>query len=325
MSETLPDAHALAAALEPALHSASGGRLGRIEWFRAAWQHGGASTGFATWRPDGQSDACPQAMVKLPVGPVELRWSRLLSPPGDPDPVVPRMLASGDELGGYDLGWIIVERLPGMPLSTKLTAEGLNDLLVSLNDFHVKASAARPIDETPRTYDWEANLARAKEAVKTHKMADATRWLDALRHLHKALPMVAARWNSREINAWCHGDFHPGNALRRAPSPGDTGRGRCVLIDLALVHPGHWIEDALYLERQFWGHSEMLMGVKPLSTLARLRREAGLAVDPNYAEVAVARRVLMAAVVPLFIDREHNTRYVRAALDVLERFLPQVH
>ena len=321
MSETLPDAHALAAALEPALHSASGGRLGRIEWFRAAWQHGGASTGFAAWN----GGECPQAMIKLPVGPVELRWGRLLSPADDPDPVVPRMLASGDELGGYDLGWIIVEKLAGKPLSTNLTAEGLHDSLAALNEFHAKASAVRTIDEVPRTYDWEANLARAKEAVKTHQMADATRWLDALRHLHKGLPFVVARWNSREINTWCHGDFHPGNALRRAAAPGQNQPGRCVLIDLALVHPGHWIEAALYLERQFWGHSELLMGVKPLSTLARLRREAGLSVDPQYTEVAVARRVLMAAVVPLFIDREHNTRYVRAALDVLERFLPQVH
>ncbi len=50
------------------------------------------------------------------------------------------------------------------------------------------------------------------------------------------------------------------------------GRHGCVLVDLALVHPGHWVEDALYLERQYWGHSDLLKGVKPASELARLRQ-----------------------------------------------------
>jgi hypothetical protein len=94
-------------------------------------------------------------------------------------------------------------------------------------------------------------------------------------------------------------------------------------VDLALVHPGNWVEDALYLERQYWGHSELLHGVKPLSTLAKFRRERGLPTDECYADLATVRRVLMAACAPALIEREGNPKYLHAALDLIERFLPQ--
>lgn len=61
--------------------------------------------------------------------------------------------------------------------------------------------------------------------------------------------MLLRRWSTRRLNAWCHGDLHGGNALRRAD-------GSCVLIDLALIHPGHWLEDALYLERVCWSRMQ---------------------------------------------------------------------
>jgi hypothetical protein len=97
-----------------------------------------------------------------------------------------------------------------------------------------------------------------------------------------------------------------------------------VLVDLALVHPGHWIEDAIYLERQYWGHSDLLKGVKPVSELARLRRERGLNANDNYPDLANVRRVLMAACVPAAAEREGNAKYVRAALELLDRLIPQV-
>jgi hypothetical protein len=94
-------------------------------------------------------------------------------------------------------------------------------------------------------------------------------------------------------------------------------------VDLALVHPGHWLEDALYLERQYWGHTELLHGIKPVSLIAKYRRERGLPTDENYADLAVVRRVLMAACAPALVDREGNPKYLHAALEVIERFLPQ--
>ena len=63
----------------------------------------------------------------------------------------------------------------------------------------------------------------------------------------------------------------------RRLSPEKGTRGRCVLIDLALVGPGCWIEDALYLERLFWGQEDQLFGMDPLGTLASTRQ----AIVPN--------------------------------------------
>lgn len=74
-------------------------------------------------------------------------------------------------------------------------------------------------------------------------------------------------WESRPRDTWCHGDLHPGNAMRR--DLGNGQRGRCVLLDLAFVHPGHWVEDAVYIERQFWARPSCL--ARP----SRCRRSAG--------------------------------------------------
>lgn len=329
--QTLPaspgDSHSLAIHLEPVLREACDGKLGSVEWFNAAWQHGGAATGFAPWH----DPAGPQSvLVKLPVGPSELRWSCELSEAHDRadanhahGPVVPRVLASGMSLGGLDLCWLVCERLGGAPLAKSFDQRSIHELLAAAVEFQQAACALRsPTAEPAKVLDWERNIARAKEAVRQSHLPDHLRWLDAIKHVQKALPLILARWNTRPINAWCHGDLHPGNALRRI-RPGSASR--CVLIDLALVHAGHWAEDAVYLERQYWGHAELLHGIKPLAEFSRLRREAGLPVDTHATDIAIARRLLMASVVPLFLGREHNVKYVRGALEVIEKYLPQLH
>ena len=141
--------------------------------------------------------------------------------------------------------------------------------------------------------------------------------------VQRALPVLKAKWASRGIHTWCHGDLHPANVLRRAPSPASP-TGECVLIDLAMVHPGHWVEDAVYLERLYWGRSELLHGVKPVSHLAKIRREMGIQTDDNYAELAAVRRVLMAGCVPAYATFEGHPKYTHAALEILEQYLPQV-
>ncbi|MEK6701574.1 MAG: aminoglycoside phosphotransferase family protein, partial [Planctomycetota bacterium] len=232
------------------------------------------------------------------------------------------LLASGTSLGDVDVNWLVVERLQGRPLSTQFDQPAVMELIETLVSFHAATTRAKPIDQRPAPVDWESNVAKARTIVRAGGFADALRWNDALKHVQKAIPTLAARWNARPITVWCHGDLHPGNALRRA---GGDRPGACVLIDLAMVHPGHWIEDAVYLERQYWGHAEQLHGIKPVSALARLRRERGLFVEDSYAELAIVRRVLMASLVPLFLDREGNSRYVHGALEMIERYLPQVH
>jgi hypothetical protein len=155
---------------------------------------------------------------------------------------------------------------------------------------------------------------------------EAHHWKEDVRKVQKLLPRIAAKWDSRPINAWCHGDLHPGNAMRRRMPAGlDHGsRPPCVLIDLALVHAGHWVEDAVYLERQFWGKPEALFGIHPVSQLAKERRALGLETDGDYGAVANLRRVLMAACAPVYLAHDGHPKYLHAALEVLDRILPQV-
>lgn len=365
------DADGLAHMLEPVLRDHCGGRLGPIEWFRSQWQRGGAATGFSLW--SFENGGCVPVLVKLPVGPVEYRWTSRLGKVDDASWAegaglpVPRVVACGTEVGGYDLAWVVVERLSGSPLGrngSHLVEQDVRDMLEAVVEFQSRAVAAHPVDakaaRSVKEPDWEALIERGREGARDHVIANAPRWSEALRQVGRALPGLLKTWHARPINAWCHGDVHPGNAMRRTKESGSptlpggengfaigggaplgstvaeregelAGEGGCVLIDMALVHPGHWLEDALYLERQFWGHEQYLHGIKPVSELARLRRERGMsgggsgggaAEDGDYAHLACVRRVLAAACAPALIEREGNPKYIHAALEVVEKFLP---
>lgn len=321
------DSGSLAATLSPVLREVCGGRLSEITWFRSAWQAGGASTGIAAFTLN--SGRTVEALVKLPVGPGEHSWT--VSVGACPEHIehhdgpTPRVLAAGTELAGYDLAWMVLEKLPGSPLSAALSAAAIDDLLRAAAEWYHRAAAARPLTpaDEPKREDWAELLARCRRDVKDHGVADSQRWNEAIHKVQKMLPRLLGAWDGRAVNCWCHGDLHPGNAMRRS-APGGDNPGRAVLIDLALVHPGHWVEDALYLERLFWGKPELLGGIKPVSVLARHRREVGLATDDDYAGLANIRRVLMAATVPAFLEHEGHPRYVHAALETLERLLPML-
>lgn len=329
----------LGASLGPALREHCKGRLGPIEWFHNGWQHSGAATGFSKWScSDGRN---LDVLVKLPVGPVELEWTTRLAGavPGAPLPPphedlptqpqdlpTPHVMAAGVSLGNYELAWMIVERLPGDTLATEHSEEAIRDLLIAAVDFQESAVQIHPIDVPPPSHDWERLIEKARHNARDGGIHDSQKWNEAIKRVQKHLPALISRWDHRKINVWCHGDLHPGNALRRVgPHDGRSApRKGAVLIDLALVHPGHWLEDALYLERLFWAKPELLFGVKPVSFLAQLRRQRGLSVDDAYTDLAVIRRVLMAACVPAFLEHEGHPRYLKAALEQLERALPQV-
>lgn len=321
------DSHQLGATLAPALVQACSGKLADIAWFHSTWQHGGAATGFAVWRTG--SREIP-VLVKLPVGPVEHQWTSSLGVCDSENfeescshSCTPRVLASGTELGGYDLAWLVVERLPGGALTHGLTEKDVGDLLSAATDFHAAAARCRPPAEAPAPPKWDEILERSRECTRKGVIAESQRWNEAVKKVQKALPALKARWAARPVNTWCHGDLHPGNAIRRAPLA-DGSPGRCVLIDLAMVHSGHWVEDGVYLERLYWGRSEQLCGVKPVSFLAKLRRERGLPLENSYADLAAIRRVLMAACVPVYAAREGHPKYTHAALETLENTLPAV-
>jgi hypothetical protein len=323
------DYSSLAAALEPSLIAACDGDLSNIEWFRSTWQSGGAATARAKFSlTDGR---IADVIVKLPVGPAEYRWTTgmegLDAPEGPHCELehgcTPRVFAAGTELGGYDLAWLVVERLAGQPLSHHTDHEGVHDLMAAAVDWYARAATLRSIAgaEPPRR-DWSEPLHRAREALKSATIADHHRWVDAVKHVQKALPRLTQLWESRPINTWCHGDLHPGNVMRRA-GMGD-GHGRCVLIDLAMVHAGHWVEDAVYLERLYWGRPDLLHGVKPVSAVARLLKDRGLFGGEDYALLANVRRVLMGACAPAYLEKEGNAKYLHSALEHVERLLPLV-
>lgn len=318
-----PVGSSLGPMLEAVLINACDGRLFDIQWFRSDWQRGGGCTAFARFRAD---DGVHDAVVKVPIGFNEHRWTTLLAADASRDCPVPRVFAGGTEVGGYDLGWLILERLPGHPLAAHLDKDALNDLLAAAARWQARAAAV-PIDAPPPAVDYERLLTRAREAVKRGVVAtaDAQKWNHEIHLVQKALPTLLRKWNAREIAAWCHGDLHAGNAMRRTPAPGSGDRGDCVLLDMALVHPGHWLEDAVYLERIFWGRPEALHGINPLSALAAHRRALGLHAHDDYGMLANVRRVLMAACAPAFVEREGNPRYLHAALEIINRLLPMVN
>jgi hypothetical protein len=327
------DGHALVSTLEPVLRDACRGHLSPVRWFEAIWQHGGAGTGFAEWTTArGRTIEC---VVKFPVGYPEYAWTKRLGLTSEegwdaPDAVnlpTPRVLAGGFELGSYDFAWLVMERFPGVPLGAHaMDAGDIWSLFETTARFHAAAVLEQAVDsERPaRSHDWEGLLERATREMDGAYLADGLDgWPDALARAREVLPDLAARWNARPIDTWCHRDVHAHNAMRRAVEDGG-GRGALALIDLARVAPGCWIEDALYLERLCWGRDEVLQGVDPLVTLAKARRTQGLPAPDEDMALADVRRVLMAATSPAFSRTQGDPMYLRAALERLERLLPTV-
>ena len=323
----------MASMLLPALVGATGGRLSGVSWFRADWQRGGAATGYATfdtrglepppWAADSPMPDTLECIVKLPIGPVEHRFTVGLS--ATPAPT-PRVIAHGQEIGGYDLAWLVMERLPGEPLSTALHKESFAEMAAACAAFQKHAAEIAPLPEDARARadpDWGALFEKARQAVKDSHIREQSRWNDAIKHTQKALPRLLSVWQSRPINAWRHGDLHGGNCMRR-PEGSAFGPPGCVLFDFAEVQPGHWAEDAVYLERMHWGSLHALDGVKPVSLLAKARRALGLDTEGDYGALANIRRVLSAASIPAFLDREGNPAHLHTALETLERLLPVV-
>ncbi|MFG0285697.1 MAG: aminoglycoside phosphotransferase family protein [Phycisphaerales bacterium JB039] len=327
--EKLPteDTLALGASLGPSIRDACGGRLSDIEWFRSTWQRGGAATGNATWTtPAGR--AIP-VMIKAPVGPVEFAWTSRLGrvdpdngaweAPADQTPPTPRVLAGAESLGPYDLGWLVVERLPGRPLAAAADRPALEALLRAAVRFQALAADAAPLTRPPDGPDWHSAIDLSRRVAAAGDIPDAQRWNNVLRRMQKCLPRLLEMWAARPVNAWCHGDLHAGNAMWRT---GGDGARSVALIDLALIHSGHWSEDAIYLQRQYWGREELLAGLKPVGFVSKYRREMGLEVESGYGPLVRIRRALAAATAPAQLEVDSSTVYVAAALATLEELLP---
>lgn len=314
--------------LGPALIEACGGpdRLKGLSWFRSDQQRGGGSTASAVLVDDDGREH--PVIIKLPVGYQEWKWTTRLADLQrlDDRPVTPRVHKSGLELGGHDLAWLVIERLPGRTLGNQMDDATVRKLLSAcarLQQLCARVDAASVTP--PRKVDWELMMRRSRDALHRGTILsphDAQIWNNELKAVHRVLPTLLARWNARSKIDWCHGDLHGGNAIRcEDGGDGGGGGGGVVLIDMGLVHTGHWIEDALYLERVFWANPAGLCGVNTLKDLALHRRELGLHCDGDYGRLASVRRVLTASCAPALIEREGNKAYLDAALEIIRKNL----
>jgi aminoglycoside phosphotransferase (APT) family kinase protein len=310
-------------ALQPALIDACGGpdRLRDVRWFRSVHQRGGGGTALATFSDDHGAEH--PVVVKLPVGSHEYRWTVELALAqanlSDDLAATPRVLAHGRTLGDHDFAWLVMERLPTGLSPAQIGAQDVRDMLTSAARLERVARDLHPLSgaDAPARVDFEKLMVRSREVIHRGVLVagtEAQHWVNELKAVHRALPMLLQRWQARQVNAWCHGDLHAGNAMRRAG-------GAMVLIDLAMMHPGHWIEDALYLERTGWGREGALGGVSPVTELSLHRRELGLPCDDDYGRLACVRRVLTAACVPALIEREGSRAYLHAAYEVIRKNL----
>jgi len=344
MIDGAADHRALAASLAPRLEEACHGRIESITWFRTDWQRGGAATGFALWCGEEGNAADPDPVViKIPVNRRELTWLRRLQrsprPPngegdasaahagddrtqrGSPEssggnPVVPRLYASGESIGGYDLAWVVMERFACGPLGMEWHDGHVGRMARAIAAFHA-ATSPFDITDSPRHENWLEHLDGSMEVIETNPLPEQARWKRALRRLRPKMEAFADIWESRPATDWLHGDPHFANAMTRSADPDAP----VALIDLAEVRAGHWVEDAVYMERQLWGRPELMHALKPLRAVAGARKAAGLSNGPKYGMLARVRRTLLAASAPRFIRSEGRPRHLLTCLELLEEGL----
>ncbi len=298
----------LGVTLEPVLQRACQGRLSPVTWFRTDWQRGGAVTGYATYRDEDETDQ--PVVVKLPVPPRERQWLLALQHAED---VVPRLYAHGEALNGYDLAWLVMERLPHGPLGSAWGPAGFDLLVEAAGRFYAASRHVEPHGEPYQT-DWPAVAERARKAVQAGSVPNQQRWNKALKKAQRKAKAWARTWHDRPCDDWCHGDLHLANAMTRQPAP----EGPAVLFDFAHTRVGHWLEDAIYLEHLFWGRADRLDGRRLARQIARERKSLGLPVDDNWADLAQIKRALLAMTAPARLAHDGDPVHLAAALAVLE-------
>jgi hypothetical protein len=311
------DSHDLGPRLEGALIEACKGRLREVHWFRSDWQYGGAATAYAKFHPD---EGPPRdVVVKFPLGE---REHRVLSALGACDAPTPRVVAHGEQLGDRMVHWAVMERLPGTPVAAHLHKDVLPHLIDAATHFH-RVCDGRVTLDPPTPQNWPVLLERSREAIHDNPtIPHAVEWAAAIRHVMKSLPRLLAIWDARTMNTICHGDLHPGNCMER-PAGSAWGPPGHILFDFAEAHQGHWVEDAVYMERMYWARPQVLEGIKPVSLMAKARKSIGMETLDDYQTLANVRRALMAATSPAFLETEGSRSYMNAAIETLERVLLQ--
>ncbi|MFI4854354.1 MAG: phosphotransferase family protein [Phycisphaerales bacterium JB065] len=316
----------LGPALLPQLNAACHGHLKDIRWFRTDWQRGGAATAYGVLGGDHETPE-RDVVIKFPIGPREYR---VLIGLGETDAPTPRIAFHGTQLGSFDMAWVVMERMAGEPLKSDPSKASFQLCAEAVASFYKHAERCWPLQEHETSADWEGLIAKARASAKLNVIPDAQRWSNTIHRVQRMLERLLIKWHTRPVNAWCHGDLHLANVMLREPDspwcpssePRDTPTA--ILFDFANVRSGHWIEDAIYLERQYWANRDIMKKVKPVSLIARARREAGLPTE-DHTQLASIRRILLASCVPAFLEREGHPTYLAAALDTLEKQLDLVN
>jgi Ser/Thr protein kinase RdoA (MazF antagonist) len=212
-----------------------------------------------------------------------------------------------------------MERFPHGPLGMHWHREHIRRIAEAAARFQAE-TRSHEVTEGPRIEEWEALVRESIAAVRINQLPDAKRWSAGLKQLSSRLDEIVEEWRARDTRQWVHGDLHLANAMSRD----GLEKGPVALIDLAEVHAGSWIEDAVYLERQLWSRPERLKPHGPVKTLAAERRRLGLPVEKNYARLAMIRRLLLAATAPRFLRSEGHPAHLDACANWLDRGLAEV-
>jgi len=306
--------HSLARSLEPVLLKQTNNQIKDIHWFKTDWQRGGAATGYATWIDDSGNEL--PAVLKIPIVRKELRWTKRMQNMGG---VAPRLFAFGEQLNGYDLAWMIIERFPIGPLGKHWKDSNIERIADAAARFTAAASEFE-LDQEGRRENWKELVSKSKKSIRENHIEQEKEWKKAISSLSKKINDVMVIWRGRRIDQWLHGDLHLANAMCRT----DKRESPVALIDLAEVHAGHWIEDAVYLERQLWGHKTRLKATKPVNAMASARKKHGLRVDDDYIKLVDIRRMLLAATAPAYMQSEGDPRYLAACLEQLNQAMARL-
>ena len=289
----------LADTLLPHLYRACEGHLKDVHWFRTDWQRGGAATGRATWQgKDGESH---DVMVKFPIRARELLWTRRLQ--------LPEMTSNRSYLictskqPNPTICWLVIE-WPIWPAGQTLARRSC---LENDRSRHPIPSGGRRVRSregkaVPRTGTPCASIPFEDQEKSHHGGGPVVLAGQAQNNL----PPMVDRWRGcRPLDS------------RRSPSRQRHGRvaaasGDVTLIDLAEVRPGHWVEDAVFLERRLWASPERLEATRPVHTMAKARMARGLPTEKDCEPLADIRRALMAATTPAFMKTEGHPGFLTA-------------
>ena len=244
----------------------------------------------------------------MPVGPDECRWLVQLDSQAD---VSPHVYAHGDQVGGYDMAWVVMERLPYGPLNADWGGREF-DLIVDAVGRFYRAASHYPAPQVSASRDWQQILELARQKVRQNALPNQQAWTRTLKRVRRHLKAWTTQWDDRPTHHWCHGDLHLGNAMTRQQD------GPAVLLDFANTHVGHWIEDAVYFEHIYWSDPGRLNGRKLCTAIARGRKELGLPVERNWLELANIRRALLAMSTPAKLEHVGNPQHIAAASALLQ-------